>query len=181
MHGAVASSGFRQMKPATPRYNRRMAIARQDGETVVRFTGRVAWYYLLAVSFCLLVVILLLAALGYATEPSNWKKDFGAGLACLGSALFAGFIAFRLIKGARVYSRAWVAAGPGGVRMQLVNFDGSVEWGEGEVQFPWEKICGVTVENGECRFTAAGHSYTLTRKNCPSPDAVARLLMKARA
>jgi hypothetical protein len=167
------------MKPATTRYNRRMAIARPEGETIVRFSR--SWRYVRAVCWAVVAVFLLFATLGFAVQPSDWKTEVGAGLGCLASGLFAGFIAYWLFRRARVYAGARVAVGPGGVRMQLVNYDGSVAWGEGEVAFRWEDIGEVRLENMDCKFTARGHSYTLTRKNCPSPVTVARLLMKGGA
>ena len=145
-------------------------------ETVVRYRTRVGCYYVAAVMIGLFGVILLFATLGYAVEAKGWKKDFGAGLACFGSALFAEFIAWRLVWKARVYSRALVAVGPGGVRMRLVNLDGTVEWGDDEVRFAWDDIGGVGVDYEGCRFTAVGHTYMLSPRNCPSPGTVARLL-----
>jgi len=172
------SSGFPPIQPHAfdrnfrTSYNRRMAVVRSGGETIVRHSrALVATYYVLAAAAGVISGLSPMVAPGMAVETGTWKERLWSVISRILGALWFAVITAQLYGAARAYARALVAIGIERLRVHL---------GIGpERRFEWREISGITYEHNRrervCRFTAGDSIYTLTQDSCPSPGIVAQL------
>jgi hypothetical protein len=163
------------------RYNRRMAVVKSGGETIVRYSrGLIGVYYALVAATGIISVLCLMAALGMAVETGPWTHKLWSVVSWIGGAVSFALMTIQLYTMGRTYARTYVAIGPEGVRIHLPKSDGILLAIGNELRFKWSEIANITYEHNlrkrVCRFTAGDYIYTLTQSNCPSPDTVAQLL-----
>ena len=93
------------------------------------------------------------------------------------------FLAWLMFRTARPFSQTFVALGPEGVRLGLLNFNGGKWTPLPEQRFQWAEIgSDITYDSykGVCRFRARNLLYELNDNISPSPRTVAKLMAERR-
>lgn len=149
-------------------------------ESIVRYNrGFILTLHVVGWLLILLAVVFLGAPLWGA---GTWVAQLYLGVPSV-------FTAWMLFSMARRFSRIFVAIGPEGVRLALLNFTPGqrvagvvTRYGRWtplqEQRFKWEEIGDITYDSdkGVCRFRARNNIYELTDNDAPSPRTVAKLM-----